>query len=329
MNTFKSALQNFGLILVVLILWAYAISFNNATGWAMATIMTGIALLSFASLWPRLRQVNVQTALTVRDHQQYLTLKLPAKNPGVTVIKPKLIHPKRKLVVGSQPQTWQTTTPLPRGIYDQLQVQLLMQDPLHLIVKRAIKTLPAALVVPPILNQALGQQLYTQVQPLLQQPTTSTNDQPGFETRDFRPYQPGDPRNQIDWKLSARQGTPILRVLADDEPLPWCWIFMATSTADLETHLAGFYTFIQLAQAIPAQIILVGANQQTVTALAPDAFASYQPYRDHQVPTVNVQQHRVVLFGDHTLLAQDLLNQLALQNPLATAITWPGGGPDA
>ena len=330
MNSLKSIGHNLIFVAVIALFWGYALSFNNATGWAVAASITGIGLLSALTLLIPLHRLTVHATLVKQQDRQFLQLTLPAK-PWLTWVTLSLQNPELTLQPTGQPQQWQTTTPLPRGVYDQVTLNLRFNDPLHLLVKRRRQTLKTALIVPPVLASAAAATIFEQLAPLIHATPTNNSDASGFETQDFRPYHPGDPSNQIDWKLSAKQQTPMLRVLANDEPAPWGWVFFATSDTDLEAHLAAFYTFVQLVSDLPANILLLGATQQLSANVLPDAFASYQPANTTAVPATALRQHRIVLFADHSAQARALFDQLQAQNLQVTRFDWAakGGGPDA
>jgi len=320
MTTLKIYLHNSVTGLIVLAVWAYAISFNNATGWALAMSVTGIVILSLLMLLTQPRHLPVQANLVTKADQQrlQLTCRLTAWQTTVT---PYLRTPALPLYATGR-GVWETQANLSRGIYSQVIIDWRLTDPLHLFVKRRTQQLTTTLIVPPALATTAANQLFDQLTPLLHTANPVSSTTLGFEAQDFRPYQPGDPSNQIDWKLSAKQPTPMLRVLANDEPVPWGWVFFATTTTDLEAHLAAFYTFVQLVSELPADILLIGTTQQMGSRLVPDAFASYQPYVATTSPTTTLQQHRVVLFGDDSPLTAQLLAQLKQQNVQATTINW-------
>ncbi|MFD1421337.1 DUF58 domain-containing protein [Lactiplantibacillus songbeiensis] len=330
MNSLKSIGHNLIFVTVIALFWGYALSFNNATGWAAAASVTGIGLLSALTLLVPLHRLVVHATLTKQPNQQFLQLTLPAK-PWINLVTPSLQNPKLALQPTGQPQQWQTTTPLPRGVYDQVTINLQLNDPLHLLVKRRRQTIKTALIVPPVLASAAATTIFEQLAPLIHAAPTNSSEASGFETQDFRPYHPGDPSNQIDWKLSAKQQTPMLRVLTHDEPVPWGWVFFTTTDIDLEARLAAFYTFVQLVGDLPADILLLGTTQQFSASVLPDAFASYQPADTTTVPATALRQHRVVLFGDNSAQAQALFDQLQAQNLQVTMFDWTakGGDPNA
>lgn len=325
MNWLKSAFHNSGLIIVTVIICGYAVSFNNATGWAIAWMVLGLDLLSMLSLLPRLSRVTVYAKLIPTTTGQLLACTLPKswRTANVTLT---LTDPAIPVTFNPATDRFEATAPLSRGIYTDLIVTLTKTDPLHLLMKKRRQSLKTMLIVPPRPQPASAQALFNQLQPILRTTQAGTNDQPGFETQDFRAYQPGDPSNQIDWKLSARQQQPMLRVLNSDEPQTWCWVFLATTDDQLEDRLAAFYSFVQLVSALPAQVLLIGQTQQLIAPTATEAFASYQPYRETDVPTTTIRQHRVVVFGDDSPLTTALVTTLQPHNALVTTVQWPKGG---
>ncbi|MFC6182369.1 DUF58 domain-containing protein [Lactiplantibacillus daowaiensis] len=324
MATLKTLAHNLGVALLLVLGWGYAISFNNATGWALAASLTGIAIVSGLALLGAWRRVTIVASLTTTTPPRLVLTLAPKRWP--LLCQPALSQPHLTLQPTGHPRQWQTQLPLPRGVYDQLTVTVRLTDPLHLFVHRQTQTLTTALIVPPVLQPVAAQAVFQQVAPLIHATQPVSAESSGFETQDFRPYQPGDPSNQIDWKLTAKAQTPMLRLLANDEPVPWCWVFCVTTHQDLEYRLATFYTFVQLVGELPAQTLLIGTEQQLSANLMPDAFARYQPYSASQLPTVNVTQRRVLLFGDDSPLTAQLHQQLARQNLQATTIQWPSAG---
>ncbi|BDZ31714.1 DUF58 domain-containing protein [Lactiplantibacillus sp. WILCCON 0030] len=321
----KSSGHNIATLLVAGLLVGYALSFNNATGWALATITLGLVLLSLLSLLPRLSRIPVQVQLSPTPQGDLLTFQL-AKNWRTENVTLQRQQPNGQLHFNPDRQRFETPIGLPRGIYTTVDVILTKTDPLHLFIKRRRRTLPTLLIVPPQPNDPLAQALFLQLRPWLKPDQAMSSTSPGMVTRDFRPYQPGDPSNQIDWKLSAKQQQPMLRVLDSDDPSAWCWLFFTTTTSQLENHLAAFYSFCQLTSDLPAQVYLIGTTQQLVTGQASDAFASYQPYAGQTVPITMIQRQQVILFGDDGPLSQALLAELRQHNSFVKAIQWPKGG---
>lgn len=320
MATLKNLGHNLLSLLLLILSWGYALSFNNATGWALATIMTGLSLLSGLTMLGSYRMPNVTVRLTEMPTAKLMITLKPNHWPLRQQLR--LHQLQLALIPTHRPHQWQTTTTLPRGVYDHLQLTWHYHDPLQLFGHRSTQTITTALSVPPQLQPEAAQAAFLQIASLIHADQPNQLAQNGFETQDFRPYHPGDPSNQIDWKLTAKTQTPMLRVLAQDDPVPWCWLFFATSEQALESHLATFYTFVQLVSELPAQTWLLGTESQRFASLQPEAFARYQPYTATTVPVLSQSPQRIVLFSDGSPLAQKLQQQLAQQQQLVATIDW-------
>lgn len=242
-NWVRNSLITLGLLAVAL----FGVVFNTTASWLVTELVLATLLLGWLSLlWP-LRRLKLKLAPAqgrpAADDPTGPTLTIGGAGFfPVLMVRPRVTSDAA--FYHGQGLTWTVTTALPRGVYRHLPVTGVAKDWLGWLQKQAPLRLAEPLVVGPRRERGASQALAQPLSQVLAQ-TLPSGDTKSFDLREFRDYQPGDPVNTIDWKLSARRDGLIVR---EDEPeaLPqWQGVLVGQTDPQFERLLGLFTTLSQ------------------------------------------------------------------------------------
>lgn len=256
-NWVRNSLITLGLLAVAL----FGVVFNTAASWLVTELVLAALILGWLSLvWPlrhfKLKLAPEQERPAGDDHTgPTLTVSGSGFFPMLTVRPQALGNP---VFYRGQGVTWTVQKPLPRGVYHHLPVIGVAKDWLGWLQKQAPLQLAEPLVVGPRRERGASHALAQPLSQVLAQ-TLPSGDTKSFDLREFRDYQPGDPVNAIDWKLSARRDGLIVR---EDEPetLPqWQGVLVGQTDPQFE-RLLGLFTTLSRAGGLwfAPQLLTVG-----------------------------------------------------------------------
>lgn len=226
---------------------AYAVIFNNTSGWLLLSFYLGFLLLNLAALLFPLKRLTFQTnspirtavgrpfslALTVSSRKAYWVPGLSLQLPEYSVEKVFLAWYRGRLS-----ETAFELTAGKRGIFQGTVVEAEAGDWFGFFTKRRRFPIePEIIVLPETDADAANWALEI----------SKLHRLDGFgertaHIRNFRDYRRGDPLKLVDWKQSARQRDLIIREYEEHRETPTILLFWGRDSEDFELCLSRYWT---------------------------------------------------------------------------------------
>lgn len=265
MNRLKQGGKFFLVLLGFALLTAYAVIFNNTSGWLLWLFYVGFILLNLVTLVFPLRQLQLTVPETFWT-QAGTTFLLPVtvKSRGwfwVPAFSVSLPQHAQQPIFRSFYHGQRLTLNFPieglqRGIYPDLSVLVTAGDWFGLFQKSRKYVLPSELVVLPAVDESMAQF----VPRLRKEQQMTLFGERTAEIRNHREYHRGDSLKQIDWKLTARSRQLMIREYQEKQESPVVFIFWGEAGPFFETQLRAYFNVQQqLAGLLAIQQYLVTA----------------------------------------------------------------------
>lgn len=136
---------------------------------------------------------------------------------------------------------------LNRGIFTDATAQLAIKDFVGFLRRTTTSTLNLRIIVLPEKKDALASKILTK---LMGESTLSSQDNylKSFQIKALRDYQNGDHYNEIDWKLSAKKQSLMIKEVEQEKKNALIPVFLGLNTPKFEESLATFASFLEIAQ---------------------------------------------------------------------------------
>ncbi|MGM0123356.1 hypothetical protein IGI37_000722 [Enterococcus sp. AZ194] len=286
--------------LAYIILFFYAITFTNDTGWAVlvfASLVAGVELLSLIS---PLRLLQLKLCVPrVASVGERLTSQITVKRKGpIPLFFSHLIlqvptEKKRQTIdsyYGQKTQVELSMIPTARGWQKQLSVEQVSGDLFGWFEKKKVSQLAVDCLVLPAIHPS-AESVLTNISGLVYKEHSGEQT---YLLRNYRAYQQGDSLKQIDWKLSSRKQELIFREYEKLEPVKWTFVFYGVESQYFEETLSLFYT-IFMAYRQHVEFLLIGEELNASNHASPENFADIQPL-EKLVTIPEKKNRRICLF---------------------------------
>ena len=234
---------------IYLLVLSYALIFTNRTGWALLTFVTLLMVMEISSLLGSLKRLQLSSRESVVAQVDealdiLIEMKKIKRRPLWFVRLGLDFYPEREgnlpllFYGGRKKKLTKVWYPKKRGKIETLPVTLKSRDLFGWFKKEERRQLPVDWLVLPKEHPSTGE-----VNLLLQQ-FIHARDQgdSSFLIKNYRPYSPGDPLKQIDWKVSSRKRELTFREYQHYEPSEWVFILYGLKSSYFEVF--KFYDII-------------------------------------------------------------------------------------
>lgn len=245
-------LNSFLFLLIYSLLCLYAVTFNNKLGWILLTFFTLFFLISLISMISPISKIYVKDLdERVLEIGEKSHLKIEIESKG----KIKIFYPV--LVIENAVLSFQKILPLffkkredfvielipnRRGAYKTLEMKIRSSDLFGLLYKEKNQSIKANLfVLPHFLPEVIN------LLPLIKLKEEIWRfGEPTFDLEKLRTYQKGDSVKQIDWKISSKKQTLIVKEYEQVKSVRPLLIFYGVRSFYYEQTLAVFYSLYQI-----------------------------------------------------------------------------------
>lgn len=246
MNRFKQLVKLLLVLIGFALVTAYAVIFNNTSGWILWLFYVGFILLNLVTVLFPLSQLNFTAPESVWTQAgEPFSLTVTVKSRGwfwVPALSVNLPGHSGKTSFQSFYHGQQLTLKFPlydlkRGLYPDLPLVVTGGDWFGLFQKRRKQTLPMEIIVLPAVDETMA--LFA---PRLrkEQQLTMFGERTA-DIRNHRDYRRGDSLKQIDWKLTAKSRQLMIREYQEKQESPVVMIFWGKMGPDFETQLAAYF----------------------------------------------------------------------------------------
>lgn len=284
-------------VLIYLFIFFYAIIFTNDTGWVLFIFFSLLIVLDCLSLFSPLRMLEVRSPerlhLTVNEYASIdliikRAIKVPLYFDRLRLTLPDAQqHDMFENYFGQEKKLHMNWKPIQRGIVENQIIFLKTSDFFRLFVKQRQIVLPVEWIILPESHVLINEAIVA-----LEKITNKKSyGEISYTLKNYREYREGESTKQIDWKISSRMETLMMREYEIDEPAQWLFVFYGIESIHFEAMLSLFYTLFRTYKT-SARFMLIGADgpKSQLNALAD--FAKIQPVID--LPEIPYRQSESV-----------------------------------
>ncbi|WP_177165649.1 DUF58 domain-containing protein [Isobaculum melis] len=308
-------------------------AFNQPEGWFLVCFLSMLLFISLVFIFPSLKPWEIQlmqadeerfmegqpfdlTFLLTKDEANYWCypfLKVGIDFEGTDEGYEEMIYP----VLKKTEAIYFQQVVLKRGCYQHNALLIEAGDPFGLIVKHKKLQLTQAILVYPAYLATIKEEIIKKMI-VLKPALFQRNDLSDFQLKNIRPYQLGDPIQQIDWKISAKQQDLYTKEYEQEKnESSYAVIFYGLSHGSYEGLLSACYSvYDQLQAKQKVALYLLGQfDSQETISYEVAGFAKIKPSKhvEQLIPSLKEgsfkQQHLLIFTPSFTQALKEFVTQ--------------------
>lgn len=255
-RSLKNSLRVILVLCFYLVLFLYAVVFNNSSGWLLLFFLSFLLIGNLISLIPTHKKIHLEMieSSTYRvGHSSQLTLEIFSYRPmllpltNLMISFPAVSREEEQFFLAYTGRRKILTfhwKPEERGCFSVLPIALTSGDFLNWLSKESIQQLTGLFPVLPEPEDDLAGKLLQSIlmiQPNFYVPFGNRT----FMIRDFRNHRAGDPLQLIDWKQSSKRNELVVKEYEQEQEQETSLLFYGQDHPQFEKLLSVYYSVIQ------------------------------------------------------------------------------------